>query len=67
MGLTKTVQDKGLADRLRPVFTPTNPANSIILRLRKTNIRNEVTAKALSTANNRRAGVNRKPLSGGIA
>jgi hypothetical protein len=50
IGLTKTVQDMGLAEVGRPEFTPINPANSIILKLRKTNSRNEVTVKAFSIA-----------------
>jgi hypothetical protein len=64
IGLTKTVQDKGLAEVGRPEFTPINPANSIILKLRKTDSRNEVTVKAFSVASYG-AGVNRISLTVG--
>jgi hypothetical protein len=44
---------------------PRNPAESTVLRLRKTNLRNEVTTHSLS-AHNDRAGANRMRWAGGI-
>ena len=63
--LDQKVKDKGLAEVGRPEFIPKNPANSNVLKLRKTSSRNEVTVMVFSIASYG-VGINRKPITVGL-